>query len=112
MVAAFKDYYAKNVVQPSLCHGDLWWGNVMFAKEKPYLIDPDAVYADREFDLAMTTVFGGFNDEFYAAYNEVYPLKPDLERRLNWYRFYYLCMHLDLFGEKYGGEVDYILSNF
>ena len=84
----------------------------MFAKEKPYLIDPDAVYADREFDLAMTTVFGGFNDEFYAAYNEVYPLKPDLERRLNWYRFYYLCMHLDLFGEKYGGEVDYILSNF
>lgn len=112
MVSAFEKYYSEHQVVPSLCHGDLWFGNVMFANNQPYLIDPDAVYADREFDLAMTTVFGGFDEEFYAGYNAVYPLKPGLERRLNWYRFYYLCMHLDLFGETYGTAVDDILSNF
>lgn len=112
MVNQFEDYYSKHIVLPSLCHGDLWFGNVMFSKGQPYLIDPDAVYADREFDLAMTTVFGGFNQNFYRAYDEVCPLNPGIEKRLNWYKFYYLCMHLDLFGESYGPEVDSILANF
>lgn len=112
MIAKFTDYYAKHQILPSLCHGDLWFGNIMFAQGKPYLIDPDAVYADREFDLAMTTVFGGFNQEFYKAYNEVCPFNPGINKRLNWYRFYYLCMHLDLFGETYGPEVDSILQSF
>ena len=71
MVEKFSDYYHKNKVTPSLCHGDLWFGNVLFSKHEPYLIDPDALYADREFDIAMTMVFGGFSNHFYRAYNEV-----------------------------------------
>lgn len=112
MVEKFKDYYTDHQVLPSLCHGDLWFGNVLFSHKVPYLIDPDAVFGDREFDIAMTTVFGGFNYQFYQAYNEVAPLNPGVEQRLPWYRFYYLCMHLDLFGESYGGSVDEILEQY
>lgn len=112
MVADFEHYYRDKTVVPSLLHGDLWAGNFMFANQQPYLIDPDAVYGDREFDIAMTTVFGGFDQDFYSAYNSVYPLAPGVDQRLSWYRFYYLCMHLILFGESYGPSVDRILSQY
>lgn len=112
MCDKFKDYYSTHKVLPSLCHGDLWFGNVLFSNASPYLIDPDAVYADREFDIAMTTVFGGFNYQFYQAYDDICPFNPGIEQRLLWYKFYYLCMHLDLFGESYGDSVDDILRQF
>lgn len=112
MVNQFQHYYAVHPVKASLLHGDLWAGNFMFAHHHPYLIDPDAVYGDREFDLAMTTVFGGFDQEFYQAYGAVYPFTPGINDRLPWYRFYYLCMHLVLFGESYGPSVDHILEQY
>ncbi|WP_251574696.1 fructosamine kinase family protein [Limosilactobacillus agrestimuris] len=113
MVAKFDNYYSTTEVRPSLLHGDLWAGNFMFNQEhQPYLIDPDCVYGDREFDLAMTTVFGGFDEQFYRGYNDTYPIKPGINERLPWYRFYYLCMHLILFGESYGPAVDQILNKY
>ncbi|MCH3922646.1 fructosamine kinase family protein [Limosilactobacillus sp.] len=112
LVKQFTAYYQEHTVKPSLLHGDLWAGNFMFANDEPYLIDPDAVYGDREFDLAMTTVFGGFDQEFYQAYAAQYPFTPGINDRLPWYRFYYLCMHLVLFGESYGDAVDRILSQY
>lgn len=113
MVKQFQQYYQGRDVKASLLHGDLWAGNFMFASDhEPYLIDPDAVYGDREFDLAMTTVFGGFDEDFYHAYNAAYPFTPGINDRLPWYRFYYLCMHLVLFGESYGPAVDRILSQY
>lgn len=113
MVAAFKRYYADHPVQPSLLHGDLWAGNFMFDDQgQPLLIDPDSVYGDREFDIAMTTIFGGFENDFYNGYQSILPLRPGLNNRLAWYQFYYLCMHLILFGESYGPSVDQILGRF
>ncbi|MGM9892430.1 fructosamine kinase family protein [Limosilactobacillus sp.] len=113
MVKKFHQYYHGRDIKASLLHGDLWAGNFMFAGDhEPYLIDPDAVYGDREFDLAMTTVFGGFDQEFYQAYAQVYPFTPGINDRLPWYRFYYLCMHLILFGESYGPSVDRILEQY
>lgn len=113
MVKQFSNFYRQHEVKPSLLHGDLWAGNFLFAgNHEPFLIDPDAVYGDREFDLAMTTVFGGFDNSFYHAYSQIFPFDDQLDERLSWYRFYYLCMHLILFGESYGGAVDRILSQY
>lgn len=113
MVSQFKEYYQHHEIRPRLLHGDLWAGNFMFAgKHEPYLIDPDALYGDREFDLAMTTIFGGFDNSFYQAYSQIFPFDDQLDERLSWYRFYYLCMHLILFGESYGPAVDRILQQY
>lgn len=100
------DYFQHHDSVPSLLHGDLWFGNVMFTADgKPALIDPDVLYGDREFDLAMTTVFGGFDDQFYQGYNDTYPIQSGFQERLPWYQLYYLMAHLNLFGESYGAQL-------
>jgi fructosamine-3-kinase len=99
--------------QPSLLHGDLWGGNwLVSAGGEPVLIDPAVYYGDREADLAMTRLFGGFPPAFYAAYEEVFPLAPGYAERLPLYQLYYLLCHLNLFGESYGGSVDGILRRY
>lgn len=106
-------YYNDHPTTASLLHGDLWSGNVMFTADgRPALIDPDVLYGDREFDLAMTTVFGGFDAQFYEGYNDTYPIAAGFEDRLPWYQLYYLLAHLNLFGESYGGAVDRILTAY
>ena len=87
-----------------LLHGDLWGGNYL-ADERgaPVLIDPAAYYGRREADLAMTYLFGGFDRRFYEAYEEVWPLAPGSETRLEIYKLHHLLNHLNLFGGGYRG---------
>jgi len=96
--------------QPSLLHGDLWSGNVSFMPEGPVVFDPAAYYGDREADLAMTELFGGFPREFYDAYNEVFPLPAGYQRRKHLYNLYHLLNHLNLFGRSYLGQVEKTLG--
>ncbi|WP_010632521.1 fructosamine kinase family protein [Sporolactobacillus vineae] len=97
---------ASHTSKPVLLHGDLWGGNYMFlADGSPALIDPAAVYGDRELDLGVTTVFGGFTSEFYRAYAAAYPFDEGYEKRLPFYRLYYLMVHLNKFGSSYAGSV-------
>ncbi|AUI71071.1 fructosamine kinase family protein [Companilactobacillus alimentarius] len=104
-------YYQTNPVTPSLLHGDLWNGNVGFDIEhQPVLFDPDVFFGNREMDLAMTLLFGGFNEEFYQGYNDVYPLEKHWQKRIPWYQTYYLLAHLNLFGETYGPSLENALS--
>jgi len=91
--------------QPSLVHGDLWRGNAGFTPEGPVIFDPAVYYGDREVDLAMTELFGGFPEEFYSAYRRAYPLEPGYESRKTLYNLYHLLNHLNLFGAGYLGQV-------
>jgi fructosamine-3-kinase len=91
--------------QPSLLHGDLWSGNAGFTSEGPVVFDPAVYYGDRETDLAMTELFGGFAREFYAAYEKEWPLDEGYSRRKHLYNLYHLLNHLNLFGGGYLGQV-------
>ena len=91
---------------PVLLHGDLWRGNAGFSAEGPVLFDPAVYYGDRETDLAMTELFGGFPDEFYAGYRAAFPLEPGYELRKTVYNLYHLLNHLNLFGSGYLSQVE------
>jgi fructosamine-3-kinase len=90
---------------PSLLHGDLWHGNAGFTAQGPVLFDPAVYYGDREADLAMSELFGGFAREFYAAYRDAWPLDSGYETRRHLYNLYHLLNHLNLFGGGYRGQV-------
>ncbi len=89
-------------VRPSLLHGDLWSGNYMAdSAGKPVVLDPAVYYGDREAEFGMTTLFGGLSPDFYAAYEEVWPLSAGSDERIEIYRLYHLLNHLNLFGTSY-----------
>jgi protein-ribulosamine 3-kinase len=90
---------------PSLVHGDLWSGNVVSAAGEPGIVDPAVYRGHREVDLAMAELFGGFDAPFFAAYREAWPQAPGYrEVRRGVYQFYYLLVHVNLFGGGYGAQ--------
>ncbi|WP_345952463.1 fructosamine kinase family protein [Mucilaginibacter sp. PAMB04168] len=98
---------------PALIHGDLWGGNYLIANNgMPFLIDPAVSYGNREFDIAMTTLFGGFDKPFYDAYNEGFPLAHAWQQRLDLWNLYPLLLHLNLFGGGYLGQVKSCLQKY
>jgi protein-ribulosamine 3-kinase len=99
--------------KPALLHGDLWNGNYMVENDgSACLIDPAVYYGHREMDLAMTKLFGGFDEEFYEAYNATFPLQPGFESRVDIHNLYPLIVHVNLFGGGYLSQVKSILDRF
>ena len=99
---------------PSLLHGDLWGGNWGSCDGEPVIFDPATYYGDRETDLAMTRLFGGFSNEFYSAYESAWPLDEGAGTRAMLYNLYHVLNHLNLFGGGYGAQaqamIDRLLS--
>jgi fructosamine-3-kinase len=98
---------------PALIHGDLWSGNVMTGTNgQVVLVDPAAHYGLREAELAFTTMFGGFDESFYASYAEAFPLEPGFAERIPIYNLYPLLVHVNLFGGGYLTAVERVLRRF
>jgi fructosamine-3-kinase len=102
----FSDYWP----EPSLLHGDLWGGNWAVANGEPVIFDPAVYYGDREADIAMTMLFGGFSRTFYHSYEQEWPFEPGVEDRLELYKLYHVLNHLNLFGSAYLSRAESIIK--
>jgi len=95
----------------SLLHGDLWGGNLSFSKEgQPVIYDPATYFGDREAELAMTELFGGFSNRFYQAYTATLPMSAGYPAHKRLYNLYHVLNHLNLFGSGYLGQAQRMIG--
>ena len=111
LLAVIPQLLAQHLPQPSLVHGDLWGGNAAFTTSRePAIFDPATYYGDREVDVAMTELFGGFPAAFYRGYNEVFPLGSGYEQRKILYNLYHILNHFNIFGGSYESQANRMIS--
>jgi fructosamine-3-kinase len=111
LLASMDSFFSGQERSCSLLHGDLWSGNYSFTRNgSPVLFDPAVYYGDREADVAMTELFGGFPASFYAAYRESYPLDAGYEVRKTLYNLYHILNHLNLFGGGYRRQAEQMMA--
>lgn len=98
--------------RPSLIHGDLWGGNIAYDERgEPVIYDPATYFGDREAELAMTELFGGLGRDFYAAYNEAWPLHEEYPIRKTLYNLYHILNHVNLFGGSYTRQAESMIEH-
>ena len=111
LLGALPAFFAGYAPQPSLLHGDLWSGNHAFlADGTPVIFDPAPYYGDRECDLAMTELFGGYPADFHDAYCAAYPLDAGYTVRKDLYNLYHILNHANLFGDGYARQAEQMMQ--
>jgi fructosamine-3-kinase len=104
-------FFSSYAPTPSLLHGDLWSGNVAYDMHaQPLIYDPAVYYGDREADIAMTELFGGFAPRFYSAYQDAWPLDTGYSVRKHLYNLYHVLNHLNLFGGGYRSQAEGLID--
>ncbi|BCK88793.1 hypothetical protein MIZ01_2599 [Sideroxyarcus emersonii] len=104
-------FFAGHAPRPALLHGDLWGGNHAYlADGTPTIFDPAAYYGDRECDLAMTELFGGYGADFHAAYRAAWPLDDGYAERRDLYNLYHILNHANLFGGGYARQAEQMMQ--
>jgi fructosamine-3-kinase len=104
------DFFNGYTPLPSLLHGDLWAGNAASLGHIPVVFDPACYFGDRETDLAMTELFGGFGQDFYAAYNQGWQLDSGYRIRKSLYNLYHILNHVVLFGGGYVSQAEKMMQ--
>ncbi|MBW4636272.1 MAG: fructosamine kinase family protein [Iphinoe sp. HA4291-MV1] len=111
LLEAIPELLANHKPQSSLVHGDLWGGNAgCTASGEPVIFDPATYFGDREVDIAMTELFGGFSAAFYRGYNEVWQLDEGYEQRKTLYNLYHILNHFNLFGGGYLSQANRMIA--
>ncbi len=111
LLGALHTLFADYSPSASLLHGDLWSGNHAFtASGEPVIFDPAVYFGDRETDLAMTELFGGYSRDFYASYRAAYPLDSGYAVRRIVYQLYHVLNHLNLFGLAYRSQAERMID--
>ncbi len=103
---AFEQYLKE--IEPTLqnkhvlLHGDLWNGNYLINPQgKAVLIDPASYIGHPLMDIAMSLLFGGFDQSFYELYAELSALDANWQQQISLYQLYPLLVHTNLFGGHY-----------
>jgi fructosamine-3-kinase len=105
------DWLDQHGAQPCLVHGDLWSGNgALLAGGGACFFDPAVYRGDREVDLAMARLFGGFPAAFFEGYGEEWPLAEGWRQRVDLYNLYHLLNHANLFGGGYHAQARSVLE--
>ena len=105
------DWLAGHDTQPCLVHGDLWSGNAALTRDGANaLFDPAVYRGDREVDLAMAQLFGGFPQSFFQGYEQEWPLPSGHQDRVSLYNLYHLLNHANLFGGSYQQQAQVCLD--
>lgn len=111
LLADLPAFFSTYSPTPSLLHGDLWGGNCSFDETgQPVIFDPAVYYGDREADIAMTELFGGFGSGFYEAYNGAWPLDQGYKVRKQLYNLYHILNHANLFGSSYASQAESMID--
>ena len=109
-----RDMYKRidmSTIKPSLLHGDLWSGNILFNMNGASLIDPAIYFGDKEMELAFILLFDTFGETFFQAYEEMHPLSEDFyEVKVSLYQIYPLLVHVALYGGSYVGQLEQVLK--
>ncbi len=112
VVEAVREQLNNRTPEPSLVHGDLWSGNAACTVDgEPVILDPATYWGDREVDLAMTELFGGFPAAFYRGYNQIWQLDDGYQQRKTIYNLYHILNHFNLFGGGYGSQASRSIQN-
>lgn len=99
--------------KPALLHGDLWSGNYFITVDKEAIAyDPAIYFGHREMDIAMTKLFGGFSNSFYASYQDNFPLEKEWELRIPIFQLYPNLVHLNLFGGSYLQSIQSVIQQY
>lgn len=97
----------------SLIHGDLWSGNYLITENgEACIFDPAVAYAPREMDIAMMKLFGGYPQEIFEIYHNIYPLQHNWKNRIEIWQLYYILVHVNLFGSSYFSQAKGIINKF